>query len=242
MVLLTSKDLENIKYILLKTINTVERITKKKIVDFLEFIYNSKYNNECIGIIPITSGNGRINLFSESLHETLQLFNMNSFITEKTDVSGYYEAIKKNANIILMADDNNFIAFNTKNKKISNNNNATGKIYSKILIHSKTETFDDKEVLVIGLGNVGIPAIDTFLSENYSVYIYDKNKILMNETIKNYPKLKAYYPSLNKKFNKIFEATPSENTIKEYMIKKNTIVSTPGIPRAISKELNMIFH
>ena len=38
MVLLTSKDLENIKYILLKTINTVERITKKKIVDFLEFI------------------------------------------------------------------------------------------------------------------------------------------------------------------------------------------------------------
>ena len=236
MSLLTPNDLKDIKNILIKTINTIEKLTDKNIINFLEYIYNSKYNNELIGIIPITSGKGKIDLFSESIHETLNLFNINSFITKNTDVSGYYEAIEKKADIILMADDNTYLAFNINKKKITNNNYATGKIYSNILIHSNTISCK-KEVLVIGLGNVGIPAIINFLNNNYDVYIYDINSILIKKIIKKYPKLKEYSLLSNKKFHKIFEATPSKNTIKESMITKNTIISTPGIPRAISEYL-----
>ena len=86
MSLLTPNDLKDIKNILIKTINTIEKLTNKNIINFLEYIYNSKYNNELVGIIPITSGKGKIDLFSESIHETLNLFNINSFITKNTDV------------------------------------------------------------------------------------------------------------------------------------------------------------
>lgn len=239
MALLTKVDLEKIDKDLENNIKKIEELTKMNIISFFESIYNTKYKKEKIGIIPITSGNGIIDTFSESILYTLQIFNMDAFITNQTDVSGYYEAIKKNADIILMADDLTYLAFNLNNKKISHNQQATGRIYSEILIHSKIKKDheNEKEVLIIGVGNVGKHAIQIFLKNDYTIYIFDKNENEVKKIINQNIKIKKYNPKLEKKFIKIFEATPERDTIPEIALTSDTIVSTPGIPRAISKNL-----
>lgn len=237
---LTPEDLINIQEDIHICEQIIYEITDRKIIQLLENIYNIKYNGEKIGIIPITSGNGLIDNFSESLLKILRMFNMDSFITKRVDVSGYYEAIKKNADIILMADDSTFLAYNLKNMKISNNQIATGKIYSEILINSKN--LNDKDILIIGAGNVGKPAIENFIKYNYNIYIYDLDESKIDDIIKKFPTIIKYNFNQNKKFSKIFEATPSENTIPESVLINGTIVSTPGIPRALSKTLETKYN
>jgi pyrrolysine biosynthesis protein PylD len=58
--------------------------------------------------VPVTLENGVIGNFSCSLKAITQYFGFENFVTGTYDVSGYYEAVQNDAEIILMADDNNF--------------------------------------------------------------------------------------------------------------------------------------
>ena len=49
-------------------------------------------------------------------------------------------------------------------------------------------------------------------------------------------------PSTPRKFSMIFEATPCANTIPEAVLSENCVISTPGIPCAISNELRKKYN
>jgi 3-methylornithyl-N6-L-lysine dehydrogenase len=234
MALLTPEDLINIKIQLQEADSTVRRVTGLDIKGVSEALYGTSPHHEKIGIVPITSGNGVIGNFSASLQAITQYFGFESFVTGTSDVSGYYEAVQNDAEIILMADDYTFIAHNLKNGKIANNQPCTGIIYAEIA--SRYLKTDSKEVLVIGLGKVGFPGAAHLVNKGFKVYGYDADKSILEKAVSNLGII-PLDPKQPGKFSLIFEATPYANTIPEAVLSENCVVSTPGIPCAISQEL-----
>lgn len=236
MALLTPEDLAHMTEALVENDRLIQELTQNSLDALCREIYQTAPKNETIAVIPITAGNGIIGSFSESLLFTVKHFGMNGFITEKTDVAGFYEAVIKGADIILMADDLAYIAYHLKNGKIAHNQICTGRIYAEIICHAEAYA-DDCDVLVLGLGHVGTPAVETFLKEKQNVYVFDVNEQRTDEIVSQYPVLKYDPAKASRSFSKIFEATPCPDTIHEAMLKENALVSTPGIPLGISEEL-----
>lgn len=234
MALLTPDDLENINKQLQEADSAVQRVTGLDIKGVCKDFYGTTPCCEKVGIIPVTSGNGVIGNFSASLHAITKYFGFDSFVTDMPDVSGYYEAVRNGAQIILMADDNTFLAHNLKNGKIANNQPCTGIIYAEIA--SRYLKTDSKDVLAVGLGKVGFPGVAHFVHKGFRVYGYDADRELLDKTVSNLG-ITPFDPENPKKFSIIFEATPCADTIPESVISGNCVISTPGIPCAISKEL-----
>lgn len=234
MALLTPEDLENIKNQLERADTAVSKATKLNVKEVCKDLYGTSPHYESVGIVPVTSGNGIIGKFSESLKVIADYFGFDSFVTEMPDVSGYYEAVESGAEIILMADDNTFLAHNLTNGKIANNQPSTGIIYADIV--SRYRHADSKDVLVVGLGRVGFPGARHLVNKGFNVYGYDPEKSLMKKAIF---KLGITPFDLNtpKKFSMIFEATPCADTIPENVLAEKCLVSTPGIPCCLSREL-----
>ena len=234
MALLTPEDLENINKQLQEADSAVRRVTGLDIKGVCKDFYGTTPCCEKVGIVPVTSGNGIIGNFSASLHVITEYFGFDSFVTDMSDVSGYYEAVRNGAQIILMADDNTFLAHNLKNGKIANNQPCTGIIYAEIA--SRYLKTNSKEVLTVGLGKVGFPGVAHFVHKGFRVYGYDADRDLLEKTAASLGII-PFDPENPRKFSIIFEATPCANTIPESVISENCVISTPGIPCAISKEL-----
>lgn len=238
MALLTPEDLENINKQLQEADSSVRKVTGLDIKGICKDFYGTTPCCEKVGIVPVTSGNGIIGSFSASLHAITGYFGFDSFVTDMPDVSGYYEAVRNGAQIILMADDNTFLAHNLKNGKIANNQPCTGIIYAEIA--SRHLKADSKDVLAVGLGKVGFPGAAHFVHKGFRVYGYDADKALLEKTVSSLgiiPFDPDNHSDNFRKFSIIFEATPCANTIPESVISENCVISTPGIPCAISKEL-----
>ena len=219
MALLTPDDLKDINKQLQEADSIVWKVTGLDIKGVCKALYGTSPNSEKVGIVPVTSGNGIIGNFSASLHAITQYFGFDSFVTN-----------------ILMADDHTFLAHNLKNGKIANNQPSTGIIYAEIA--SRNQKTDSKDVLVVGLGKVGFPAAVHLVHKGFRVYGYDTDRTLLKRAVSSLGIIPLDIES-PKKFSTIFEATPCANTIPETLISKNCVLSTPGIPCAISEELRL---
>jgi len=237
MALLTPEDLKNINEQLKKADLAVQKVTGLDVKGLCRDFYGTTPNFEKVGIIPVTSGNGVIGSFSESLDVIAKYFGFHSFVTSVPDVSGYYEAVKRGAQIILMADDNTFVAHNLRNGKIANNQPCTGIIYAEIA--SRYTKTDSNEALVVGLGKVGFPGAEHLVNKGFKVYGHDTDKSLLEKAVSELGIIpfELSDPNNSKKFSRIYEATPCADTIPEGVISENCVLSTPGIPCAISEKL-----
>jgi len=234
MALLTPNDLININKQLQEADSTVQIVTGLDIKGICKALYGTSPSSEKVGIVPVTSGNGIIGNFSASLNAITQYFGFESFVTDMPDVSGYYEAVRDGAEIILMADDYTFLAHNLKNGKMANNQPCTGIIYAEIA--SRYLKADSKNVFVVGLGKVGFPGAAHFVQKGFRVYGYDPDETILQRAVSSLGVI-PFNPENPKKFSIIFEATPCANTIPESVLSENCVLSTPGIPCAISEEL-----
>lgn len=244
MALLTPENLENINKQLQEADSAVRRVTGLDIKGVCNDFYGTTTCCEKVGIVPVTSGDGIIGSFSESLHAIAGYFGFDSFVTGMPDVSGYYEAVRNGAQIILMADDHTFLAHNLKNGKIANNQPCTGIIYAEIA--SRNLKASSKDVLAVGLGRVGFPGVAHFVHKGFKVYGYDADRALLEKTASGLGII-PFDPNnpgngSPEKFSIIFEATPCANTIPESLISENCVISTPGIPCAISKDLQKKYN
>lgn len=247
MALLTPDDLKNMKNALVRNDRLIEKLTGTDLKTMCADIYGTAWRHEKIGIIPITAGGGIIGRFSESLLHTIRHFGMEGFITEKTDVAGYYEAVTAGADIILMADDYTFAAHNIRNGKIAHNQICTGIVYSEVLVRTRDEFFKGADsgslnrVLAIGIGKVGRPALENLIARGCDVCVYDADPAVLDRIVEEFD-VRRYDPEKPQSFLKIFEATPCADTIREEMLIPGAVLSTPGIPCAIGKEKRVKYN
>lgn len=190
-------------------------------------------------VIPVTSGLGVISGFSQTVGRILQYYGIPAFVTEKTDVEGFFEAYRKKAEIVFAADDNLFIAVSTETKAIAENGACTGAGFAQALHMAAGGKI--RTILVLGAGPVGCGAVDFFLKEGYSVdwYDIDRKKIFLAGKTRERARILERPPVL-KNYAGIFDATTAKDIVTQADVTEKTVIAAPGMPCGITREAGNI--
>jgi pyrrolysine biosynthesis protein PylD len=195
-----------------------------------------------VGIIPISSGKGVIGGFAEAVLDILLHMGANAFVTRTTDVAGIAEAFEKKADIVMLADDERFVALHIPSRSIADNSVCTGKAFATGL-RLMAGSLKGCEVLVIGCGPVGRSATETLIRMGARVSVYDVQAEPLKEWVKTIAQtadskiqiVEKLDPALQR--HRFFvDASPACDIIHAHHIAPDTYVSAPGFPCGLDAE------
>ncbi len=205
------------------------------------------------GVVPMTCGKGIIGEFAETVAGILDHLGLQAFTTLQSDAAGVAEAFEANADIVMMADDNRFVALVPKTARIIDNAVATGRGFAAAL-DFMADGLQGKKALVIGCGPVGRSAAEALIHFGASVSAYDLDAAKGEDLISAMYRSHGVKMVLEHSFERalddhrfIIEATSSPAIIDENHLTPATRIAAPGMPLGISaaayeKERNHIFH
>ena len=185
--------------------------------------------------VPITSGLGIISKFSRSVADIVSAMGIECTVTEHTDVWGFGDALDLGADIILMADDEQYMAYSVAAGKYANNSYCTAAGYVEAL-RGAAGGLKGKDVLVRGAGRVGgnmvamlrklgaRVTVADILPDRASAVAYANPGTIVATDI----------DASTRKADLILNASPTP--IPGDQIKEGAIVSTPGIPHVYDEE------
>ena len=201
-----------------------------------ENVIGNRLKNFLIGVIPVSGGQGLITGFCEAVAGIVSHLGCKTFITQATDVAGLAEAFDKKADIIMLADDQRFIALNTANRQVADNAIATARGFVAGLVLMAGDV-NKKEVLVIGCGAVGRYAAEELLKMRASVCIYDINPArsmalagAMRQAFKTRIQIAEELERSLLTHQLIIDASPAAGIIQARHITAGSYISAPGVP------------
>jgi len=189
-----------------------------------------------IGIVPITSGLGIIEGFSETIREIMAFLGADVFVTKESDVAGIGEAMKRGAGRLFLADDQTCSLMDLETGTIADNSVCTGRGFAAAL-SMKAKDLTNRRVAVLGAGPVGRGAIRALLSCGADIVVYDTNPRCLAPFHEAAGVTVAHSASeALQSCNIYFEATTSGNTIDSCDMDGDTLVAAPGVPLGVSRE------
>ena len=207
--------------------------------------FDKTLGNLVVAVIPVTSGEGLIGKFCDAVKSITCHLGANTFITQATDVAGLAEAFEKKADIVLMSDDDRFIALRVQSYRVIDNADATGNGYAAGL-NLMTGGLKDRDVLVIGCGPVGLAAAESLIRIGARVSVYD---IDPSNSQNLAAKIKSAFDSdiliendletALSEHRLIIDASPAANIIQAHHITPDTYISAPGVPLGLSDKARL---
>ncbi len=195
-----------------------------------------------VAVVPITSGQGIIGGFCDAVLSILAHLGAKAFVTQSPDVSGINEAFEKQADVMVLADDERFVALHIQSRQIADNAVCTGQAYATGL-NLMTGGLKGRSVLVIGCGPVGCSAAESLVRMGAEVSVYDINreaaKNLIEEirhTLDTQIKLVDTLETALVQHKLILDASPAGYIIHAQHIAPDTYVSAPGMPCGLDDE------
>ena len=192
------------------------------------------FSNVRVACVPITSGMGVIGGFSQSVDAIVRRLGMQSYVTQGTDVNGFAQAIRDKVDMIMMADDAMFVAYNVHAAKSTNNSWGTAMGYS-VALKNAAGGVQGKDVLVIGAGLVGTEAVQILKSWGANVSVtdikFEKAKALEEKF--GVTALRDVESALST-HKYILNAAPA--IFPGRLIMEGAVVSTPGVPHYFDEE------
>jgi pyrrolysine biosynthesis protein PylD len=199
-----------------------------------------KSNKACV--IPLTCGQGIINSFSATVSGIISHLGFDSFAAQNSDAAGIAQAFEKKSNIILLADDDHFVAINVHTQYVSDNVEMTAKGFVTAL-DLMTNGLNGKNVLVIGCGEVGSQTAKILVTMGALVSVCDINPQLtltlqkeIADVLKTNIQIDNDWGSTPGKYQYIIDATPSADIIDASAVTPDTYVVAPGVPCGLSSE------
>ncbi len=210
-------------------------------MEVIEKDVQSSMKHTVVGVVPMTSGGGVLKGFCRMVSDIANHLGCKAFVTDKPDAAGIAEAVERNADILMFADEDRFIALDMQHRKIVDNALATGRGFVTGL-HLMAGSLKDRKVLVLGCGPVGQSAVKALLKTGCRISVYDIEP--------------AAYGPLSTEFNKdpgvnvqflnnldlalhqhelMVDASPGSNFIMAQHIKPHTIISAPGMPLGLDR-------
>ena len=191
--------------------------------------------------------------FCEAVKAIASYLGCRTFITQAADVAGLVEAFENKADIMMLSDDDRFVALHAKSRRIIDNAVATGKGFTTGL-NLMAGGLRGRDVLVIGCGPVGSSATEHLVRIGARVSVYDINQRRCNDVAESIgQRLNSKIRSLSDldtalvdaRF--IVDASPAANIILAHHITPETYISAPGVPigltaEAYSKMIDRILH
>ena len=201
-----------------------------------------KIHNLSIAVVTITAGLGIITGFAQTIKDILSHLGLTAFIPTQTDAAGLARAIEDKADIIFMADDNQYFAINLKKSLLIDNIQATGNVFAAAL-DLMAKGVKGKKVLVLGAGPVGMAAALTLAEFGANVGVHDKDMVKCQENCAALEKklAKKIEPihdltSAGKNFCFFIEATNAKDVITSAMIGPETFIAAPGVPLGVTQK------
>ena len=175
--------------------------------------------------VPITSGLGVIGGFSESV---------NAIVGRRRTCSCRCEAIRDGADIVMMADDTMFIAYNVREGRQTNNSWGTAMGYS-VCLRNAAGGLEGKKVLVIGAGFVGTEAVQILKGMGAEVSVTDivPEKAEALQARFGVKALRDKDSAISS-HSLILNAAPA--SFPGRIMAEGSIVSTPGVPHQFDDE------
>jgi pyrrolysine biosynthesis protein PylD len=195
-----------------------------------------------VGIIPITSGEGKIGGFGDAVLSILLHMGADAFVTGATDVAGIVESFEKKADIVMLADDARFVALHVNSRSIADNAVCTGKVFATGL-GLMAGGLEGREVLVIGCGPVGGSATESLARMGARISVYDINEkpakaltAVIQQRFDARIQVVENLESALRRHKCILDASPAGNIIHAQHITPDTYVSAPGMPSGLDPE------
>lgn len=193
-----------------------------------------------VAVVPIDTGDGIIPGFSEACCTIALHLGFPSFVTRKTDVSGIAEAAEKGSDVILMADDDAFIAYNPKLGTVIRNRASTAWGFVTML-DKMCGGVAGKDALVLGIGPVGRSAVKKLAGMGAAVGIYDvqleKSLEYLNICRSSHSaevNIEKNLKGALETYTLILDATPAAGIIHEKEVRENMYVVSPGVPAGVT--------
>ena len=192
------------------------------------------FETESVAAIPVTSGQGMIEGFTQAIQAIIHHLGCPSYITESCDAAGLAEGIEKGASILFLADDNRFIAVNLSQKRVVDNDLATGWSYAYAL-DACAGSLQGQSLLLIGAGRVGKHALCALdrLGAKVGVFDIDGSKVQPLMDRYRIKREKNLSDALDR-YTLLFDASPAPDIIHPEHIKPETIIAACGIPIGLS--------
>jgi pyrrolysine biosynthesis protein PylD len=196
----------------------------------------SAFATQSVAAVPVTSGQGVIGGFTEAVHAIIHHLGCPSFITESCDAAGIAEGIEKGASILFLADDDRFIAVNLSQKRVVDNDLATGWSYAYAL-DACAGSLQGRSLLLIGAGRVGKNALCVLDRLGASVGVFDIDGSKVQPLMDKYRiKREKNLCDALERYTLLFDASPAPDIIHPEHIKPETIVAACGIPIGLSEK------
>jgi 3-methylornithyl-N6-L-lysine dehydrogenase len=204
---------------------------------FTEIVTSSK-----VCVLPMTCGQGVIGCFCDAVSSIIDHLGFSSFVARQSDAAGMAEAFEKKADIIVLADDDRFVAINVHTRYVSDNAEmaARGFVAGLDLMGNG---LTGKNVLVIGCGDVGCHTARTLVTMGVRVSVYDIDphraqalqREISDEMIVTIQMDNTWHASPGK-YPYIIDATPSTDVIDAALITRDTTIAIPGVPCGLSPD------
>ena len=187
-----------------------------------------------VAVVPITVGQGVLPGFAEKVAEVGRYLGLPCGVTNAKDVAGVREAVTSGSEMIVLADDDTFLALNLISRRVIDNSIATGEIYAAALA-AAAKGVSGRYVGVLGLGPVGQAAAVWLDSHDAMVIVHDKNQTKQFNFLSGRGKMigAKQVEEILDRTNLILDATNESNIIKARELRGSLILSAPGIPLGI---------
>ena len=194
-----------------------------------------------VAVVPIQWGAGKIDRFAETTRDILNHLGFQSFVTRQADVSGLAEAYAKKADVIFLADDDQFVALNTKTHQVAYNAGATGRGFAGGLA-LMVGGLEGQKVLVLGCGPVGRAATAMLLNYGAAVAVYDINgeqaknlAIAMDRMHRGDLVIETDLQRALSRHRLVMDASDAAEIIQTRDISAETYMAAPGMPLGLSR-------
>jgi len=193
-----------------------------------------------VAVVPITYGLGEIKGFAQMVKAIVSHLGFPAFVTKAKDIAGLAESYASQANILMLADDDSFLAINLTERRIIDNALATGMAYATAL-NQMSGGLSGKEVLVIGCGRVGESAASALVNLGAKVSVYDlehkcAQKLAQKLSAGKGPDIKVVKNLEDAMVDHqlLLDASPAADLIQEHHITPHTFVAAPGVPHGVN--------
>lgn len=197
-------------------------------------------------VVPVTAGQGIICDFSATVCAILQFLGFPARVSEESDTSGIALAYERGTHAVFMADDHRFVGINLRTRFLTDNSEATGRVYSAAL-DLMANGLNNRDVLILGCGSVGAAAARGLLSFGAKVALHDqyypvakllKKKIQGKQKIK----IEKELSKMSGNYRYIIDATPAERVIPDDQITEDIFLAAPGVPLGVSEKGSKVLN
>jgi len=187
-------------------------------------------------VVPVTSGQGRISGFAATVAAILGHVGFDAFVPDQADVGGLAVAFEQKAHLVLLSDDDRFVAINLINRRVVDNAAATGRGFA-VALAAMAGGLGNKPVLVLGCGPVGQSAAKTLSELGARIGLYDlkPQKVhcladVLGRAGKRQIWVETALDRTAGHYRYLFDATPAADIITAGHVTPQSMVAAPGVP------------